>query len=218
LCDKKRGKKKKKKKKQKKGEKDAEKEETEETEKEETEETEKEKEEKEEEETEKEEKEEEKAGEGGTESKEKKAKPQHRKEGEEGHVLEHKVAHYVLKRLLLNLKPNGSEFASLLLQHIKDQLVPIAATNRGAFVLRAILENVKGVELESSLRILKPALQKYNGLEKEIQSQDAPPRKKKSGKRKRKVSNGSEMGGLQRTKNSLAPGIKVLMDFVETNR
>jgi len=122
------------------------------------------------------------------------------------HILEDQIGHYVLKRLLINLRPKSSEFACLLLKSMKD-LPAIAATNRGAFVLSALIDQLDPTQNSKQLRTvesaLKPSLKKYL-------THNASPtatNTKKSKKNKKKSSEKEEQD-----LKDIPAGVKVLME------
>jgi len=95
----------------------------------------------------------------------------------ESHILEDLVGHFTIKRLLLNLQPNGSELAVMILKTLQktNSLAVAASVNRAAFVVAAALEVLfkslssqseeqgkqgkkRSLELEKSLQTLEVAL------------------------------------------------------------
>lgn len=65
------------------------------------------------------------------------------------------TGHFVLKRLLKNLSPNGQSFSALLLESTGPNLGSLALT-RGAFVLAAMIENADKATIAKLKKALKP--------------------------------------------------------------
>jgi hypothetical protein len=56
-------------------------------------------------------------------------------------MLQDTYGHMVIKRLLQNLKPNSHAFSAVLYPVIADELLEHVGSNRGAFVITALLQN-----------------------------------------------------------------------------
>jgi len=111
------------------------------------------------------------------------------KSQEKGPTWEHPVAHLHLKRLITHLKPNGAKLAVILLKTMQPHLSQIIATNRGAFVVAAILEQLdwRQSKEEKQMRQI-------------FQIIDASQKEKEKEK------------GKEKENSSLTPGLKVLLE------
>jgi len=79
-----------------------------------------------------------------------------KEENADEHILQDLSGHYLIKRIIVNLKPNSHEFCTSMYDAIPtDTLMELAKTNRGGFVLTSLLEHADKALVKKVAKQLK---------------------------------------------------------------